>query len=221
MKKTLIRTLMLLTTLMVLSCKEENPDDIILNYKDQELKGISEKTAMDMANGYREIHLPVINSNLDLDDTRSMWYDLESFKNLIWQMEMAAKKVYKDRDKPALGIRVYYGTFPQNIEEYDDLAGLGPEYARTHGLMFVPTFDDEGINKNFNPIQNQKDFDANPKKNAFEAAKMIFKVPNPTLILSDTAQISDEKRQEPEASSAYHYILDHGIKCPDACPGGE
>lgn len=218
MKKTLIRTLMLLTTLMVLSCKEENPDDIILNYKDQELKGISEKTAMDMANGYREIHLPVINRNLDLDDTRSMWYDLESFKNLIWQMEIAAKKVYKDGDKPALGIRVYYGTFPKNIEEYDDLAGLGPDYARTHGLMFVPTFDDEGINKNFNPIQNQKDFDTNPKKNAFEPAKMVFKVPNPTLILSDTAQISNEKM---EVSSAYHYILDHGIKCPDACPGGE
>ncbi|MBK8635343.1 MAG: hypothetical protein IPN72_17955 [Saprospiraceae bacterium] len=221
MKKTLIRTLMLLTTLMVLSCKEENPDDIILNYKDQELKGISEKTAMDMANGYRELHLPVINRNLDLDDTRSMWYDLESFKNLIWQMEIAAKKVYKDGDKPALGIRVYYGTFPQNIEEYDDLAGLGPEYARTHGLMFVPTFDDEGINKNFNPIQNQKDFDADPNKKAFEPAKMVFKLPSSNIIQSDTLQRSNLRMNEARESSQYYYILDHGIKCPEACPGGE
>ena len=51
MKKTLISTLMLLTTLMVISCKEENADDIIHNYNDQELKGISEKIAVDIENG--------------------------------------------------------------------------------------------------------------------------------------------------------------------------
>lgn len=43
MKKTLISTLMLLTTLMVISCKEENPDDIILNYKDQEVSVLTSK----------------------------------------------------------------------------------------------------------------------------------------------------------------------------------
>jgi len=211
---------MLFTTLMLISCKEENPDDIILNYKDQKLKAISERTAMDMANGYRELHLPVINRNLNLDDTRSMWYDLESFKNLIWQMEIAAKKVYKDGDKPVLGIRVYYGTFPENIDDYKDLEGLGPDYARTHGLMFVPTFDDEGINRNFNPIQNQKDFDADPNKKAFEPAKMVFQLPSPTFKMSDTLENTPNTALYNQPIGQY-YILDHGIKCPEACPGGE
>ena len=216
------------------SCDKKTPDNydpnvVILKY-DESFNGISEETARTMAQGYRSAQLRVINDGLKIDDSRYIWYDLESLKHFIWQIEHSANVVYGKEKHPKLGIKVFYGTFPADMEgdKYLDLKGVPTEYQRKHNLFFVPTFA-EGDDKNnyeFNPIQNIRESGADSLMHNFK--KLDKSLDN----LDNSIGYNNRKKTErkttnsgttlmlaaaPPPYTGDNYIYDHGSLCPTNC----
>ncbi len=74
-------------------------------------------------------------------DARSIWFDLETIKKFIWNMEdTICKNGCKDLN---LGLRFYYAKYPDSntIKTSSALAGVKPEFQFHHTLFVVPTYD--------------------------------------------------------------------------------
>lgn len=92
-------------------------------------------------------------------DARSIWFDLETLKEFLYQIEHNVNKnPAQGRDKK-LGVRIYYAAYPDNSKMRDLAAtqtdpnfSYNPAYEKKHTLVMIPTIEKDGKNYDFNPL---------------------------------------------------------------------
>jgi hypothetical protein len=111
-----------------------------------------------MINNYRKNQLVAIGNDSEngvKDDAHSTWFDLADLKTFIETIEKNAPEENK-----GLGIRFYYAAYPDSNlfgkEEYESLESFNKDemqkqYGKRHTLILVPTINENGVNKDFNP----------------------------------------------------------------------
>ncbi|ASK31770.1 hypothetical protein CEY12_17360 [Chryseobacterium sp. T16E-39] len=114
----------------------------------------------ELINNYRNNQLEAINSNLEMSDAHSIWFDLPKLKKFISTLEEEAKKVNPTTTENDLGIRFYYAAYPK-AENWEIMENhtVPKEYAERHTLVMVPTMkkqDEKGhfLDYDFNPNSN-------------------------------------------------------------------
>lgn len=134
----------------------QNPTDA----NQQPFKCISYKAAQDLSTRYKKECQPLLSANLSnkkAQDARSIVFTLENLKRMVAEIENNTSKL---TDKARLGIRVYYGKYPdiaainqdQKHPLYKDFGGLPDEYAGLHTAFLVPVFQDKlGVFRDFDP----------------------------------------------------------------------
>lgn len=100
-----------------------------------------------LVNNYRENQLACINTNLNMDDAHSIWFNLATLKSFIAEIEAQAADVDPNVSDADLGIRFYYGAYPEFPEQ-----PIPEDYAKRHTLVLVPTKKEDGLNYDFNPF---------------------------------------------------------------------
>ena len=121
------------------------------DYSQTYLEGINTSTAITMSYNYKTIDQQLLNTTLPGDDANSVWFSLESLKNFVWKIEKAVCE-QNCPDALKLGIRIYYGRYPQTMT--GEFAALDPLFAEHHTVFMVPTFQDAGnstIHWDFDP----------------------------------------------------------------------
>ncbi|MBS1772864.1 MAG: hypothetical protein JST82_08385 [Bacteroidetes bacterium] len=84
-------------------------------------------------------------------DARSVWFDMETIKRFIYTVETTTCNRCGNNSNPRLGIRVYYGTYPDTTDTIwntSAMAGVDRSFAGKHTVMFVPTYFDSASNAN-------------------------------------------------------------------------
>jgi hypothetical protein len=93
-------------------------------------------------------------------DARSIWFDLETLKEFLYQIEHNVNKnPTQGRDKK-LGVRIYYAAYPDNTKMRDLAAtqtdpnfSYNPAYEKKHTLVMIPTIQGaDRENYDFNPL---------------------------------------------------------------------
>lgn len=122
------------------------------------LKAMSKNFDTTSSTFSRMLNYRVVRNNMGLgQDTRSIWFNLDSLKNFIWQVESNACKAgcSKSTQNLNLGLRLYYGRYPfrNYIQSHGltRLMGLNPSYENMHTIFMVPTYYDGTDNKDFDP----------------------------------------------------------------------
>ena len=93
-----------------------------------------------------------------LDEAMSVWFNLETIKKFVYHLENEAGN--KDIGPERLGIRFYYTRYPEMVDwgGYDDLMTFQPSspgYGENHTLIGVPTINREGVDFDFNPVDER------------------------------------------------------------------
>jgi hypothetical protein len=94
------------------------------------------------------------------EDARSIWFDLETLKAFMYQVEYNAKKKKATIKNEELGIRIYYAAYPNNSKmralaasQTDPNFSYNPDYEKLHTLVMMPTIAAaDGVNYDFNPL---------------------------------------------------------------------
>lgn len=112
------------------------------NYTGQQFGGINLSTARMLARDYRQINIPLLEAGEGgLQDATSVWLSLETLKSYISKIESAAC-VKGCGDKMNLGVRIYYGRYPEISGWNNDLEEVPDNYAEHHTIFMVPTYQD-------------------------------------------------------------------------------
>ena len=119
-------------------------------------------TIQAMVNEYRKNQLAAIKNEMKINDTESVWFELDKLKQFIAAVETEAKKAYPGIKTSKLGIRFYNAAYPENIEELFSYKSIPKNYKGKHTLVMVPTVNRKGdhgeLDYDFNPYnvtQNQ------------------------------------------------------------------
>lgn len=151
---------------------DTNPSSktICMNYDDQEPSALEFKLVKEMIKGYKENQLKSINQELELYDSRLIWFDLETLKKFIYQIETETREI-PGISKGDLGIHMYYSRYP-NKDTWDndfktDLNNLlndpiTEQYEHRHTLIMIPTLKNKTEKSSFNMDINLLD------KNSYE-----------------------------------------------------
>lgn len=170
MKKLLIvmNAVMLSGLLFFCSCEEEN---------EQGESELAEKTTVDnaancynaatggttfnglnamlvyaLAKNYKNNQLQAINNaHPGLNDARSVWFELETLKRFIFEIESQTCGKCDNDPSKMLGVRIYYGAYPDSAawgsaEWSAALEGVPVTNAGKHTVMLVPTYHDNTTN---------------------------------------------------------------------------
>lgn len=173
MKKLLngMHAIMLIAILFISACSGESDPTIPPSRKDAsavncyppisgpyEFQGLNARFVYHMARNYKQKqHTAIKNANENMNDARSVWFDLETLKRFIDEVERQTCNNCTGTTTTQLGIRMYYGTYPDSSEWNDEywsqnLQGLPESYAGRHTIMMVPTYrNTEGVNVDFDP----------------------------------------------------------------------
>ncbi|MBT2622127.1 MULTISPECIES: hypothetical protein [Chryseobacterium] len=127
----------------------------------------------ELINNYRNNQLQAINSNLEMNDAHSIWFDLPKLKKFIADLETEAKKIDPTTTDNDLGIRFYYAAYPKS-ENWAIMENhtVPKEYAERHTLVMVPTLKKEDENGDL------LDYDFNPLASNGHAMAMALKSRN-------------------------------------------
>ncbi|MBV1924380.1 MAG: hypothetical protein KUG68_10180 [Flavobacteriaceae bacterium] len=160
-----------LTLLIIYSCNVTNGsvstlnNTICSNYTD--MSTLEVDLIRTMTNKYKDNQLSDINDSshtpftIANGDTRAIWFDLETLKAFIHQIEIKAKNNATPVQSKDLGIRIYYASYPDSAETYNDLNGVNGNYIlpsiyqEHHTLVMIPTINrrvgNVNIDADFNP----------------------------------------------------------------------
>ena len=135
-----------------------------------------------------------------LEDAKCAWFDLETLKKFIYDIEKNSCAANCGEEIHRLGIRIYYARYPEtgtaaqnNNSRFSDLFQLDNAYVDRHTLFMVPTYSiNNGEPKDFNAL----DFD--PKK---------------PCQFADIPATGFTMALAPSSSA-----LNHGGLCPPICP---
>jgi hypothetical protein len=184
-----------LTLLIVYSCNITNGsvttlnNTICSNYTN--ISTLEVKLVHAMTNKYKDGQLSEINdgtisrfTTID-SDSRAVWLDLETLKAFVYHIESKAKDhPTKPAQSKDLGIRIYYASYPDAPQSYDDLNGvrgsyiLPVNYHDRHSIVMIPTIRRGVEEVDFNPLDNDTYYDA------FNPAFYAPGSPTPILALS-------------------------------------
>ncbi|UZT96880.1 hypothetical protein ODZ84_16885 [Chryseobacterium fluminis] len=125
-----------------------------------------------LVDNYRNNHLVAIKDKLNLDDSHSIHFGLDTLKKFISDIETEAQKNNPDITEEDLGIRFYYAAYPTTAN-WSTMANtpVGTNYAERHTLVMIPTLkkpDENGdlLNYDFNPLESSEgEFLALPTQN--------------------------------------------------------
>lgn len=100
---------------------------------------------------YRNNQLKEINNSVP-NDAESIWFDLETLKSFIEQIESNAKN--NNTSSRDIGIRFYYASYPEKkeLKNYKDLKNIPESYSKLHTLIAVPTIHRNGVHHDFDPM---------------------------------------------------------------------
>jgi hypothetical protein len=129
---------------------------------DAPFDGLQPQLAQAMIANYRDKQWAAINnayySNGE-SDSRCTWFSLPTLKRYIYEIESKSEKV-GNCDK-ALGIRMYYGTYPDN-KSLPGMENVPDNYLGRQTIMMVPTMrvgeDDLDFDPNYMNGQDRKDY---------------------------------------------------------------
>lgn len=127
---------------------------------------ISKETSYLLANNYKESIARSEYNNPNNPDSRSVWFSYDEMKKYMCVLENEYKKTHdEDPDLSKLGIRVYFGRYPdlkiESLSKFgsdsniisNDLRSLIPEgidddtnYSNKHCVFFVPTYEAKSKN---------------------------------------------------------------------------
>lgn len=103
-----------------------------------------------LVDNYRNNQLALINQKMAMDDAHSIWFDLVTLKNFIAEVEAEALAIDPNVENKDLGVRFYYAAYGQEAQQ-----PIPSNYAKKHTLVMVPTKKEEGLNYDFNPLQEE------------------------------------------------------------------
>jgi hypothetical protein len=161
MKKSLLIANLVFVSFLFYSCKEQEPPKHecpphCKDYTDVEMKGIIDaNVAFDIANSYKTDKSKSTIEGTGQQDANSIWFSLETLKQYIWKMETELAKNKCNIDSLNLGIRIYYGKYP-DVETMRKL-GFKPEYALHHTAFIVGTYKGKKNHIDFDPWNIGKD----------------------------------------------------------------
>lgn len=116
--------------------------NMIDNYKNNQLKSIQNSGSNPVSN-----------------DAQAIWFDVETLKKFISEIE--SQTANNSGDVSKLGIRFYYAAYPEKSKwgqnGYEDLSDLLTDpitqmYEKKHTLIMIPTLNVGGTDKDFNPL---------------------------------------------------------------------
>jgi hypothetical protein len=137
--------------------------DVCMDYSTEAPATLTTEMVKSMVAQYSDTQLNNIQSattNSIPVDARSIWFDLETLKAFMYQIEYNAKKKKATIKNEELGIRIYYAAYPDNSKmrdlaetQTDPNFSYNPAYQKLHTLVMIPTISDgEGENYDFNPL---------------------------------------------------------------------
>jgi hypothetical protein len=166
MKKLLIITNLFWVSIFVFwSCfpsrntyRENNCETFCYNFKEVPFPGLSYKAAQILAANYKQNHYQTINNGLNITDSRSVWFSLQTIKTFIYQIESSScKNRCNSTVEDSLGVRFYFGEYPANVASDPLFTGVPNNYSGLHTLFMMPTYKDPVLgNVDFDPIYNAK-----------------------------------------------------------------
>ncbi|XLS30821.1 hypothetical protein ACJD0Z_08300 [Flavobacteriaceae bacterium M23B6Z8] len=91
------------------------------------------------------------------DDTQVVWLNLETLKKFIYHIEAETLKADPSIKKEDLGIHIYFGSYPKQIEWEKEtyngaLLSVPRNYARRHSIIMTPTINVKNEPVSFNPL---------------------------------------------------------------------
>jgi len=162
-----------------------------------------------LVKNYRENQLNVIKQNMKVDDAHSVWFDLQTLKNFISEIESKSINGDPNMTEQDLGIRFYYAAYPQN-QEWIDMKAQHPDffqntnitddYAGKHTLILIPTVKKTDSNGNY------LHYDFNPLD------VTIFSQNHPTQPSGNVFSVNNSNLETETIS------LNHGSLIPPATP---
>ncbi len=93
-------------------------------------------------------------------DARAIWFDLETLKQFLYQIEQKTAQHPTEIANKKLGVRIYYAAYPEkqimsNLAQHqtDPNFSYNEEYEKLHTLVMIPTITGAGNeNYDFNPL---------------------------------------------------------------------
>jgi len=104
---------------------------------------ISAQEANLLEENFKQTRANVLNESLGFEDTRDFWFSIDTLKQYIAYVEQEGKRL----DKSNLGIRIYFGAYPQQGNFPD------PGFATVFLVPTAQESQDAPIQKGFLPIQ--------------------------------------------------------------------
>jgi hypothetical protein len=94
------------------------------------------------------------------EDAQSIWFDLETLKKFMYQIEYNVNKYPAQSENKKIGVRIYYAAYPKNAlmrdfanHQTDPNFSYNPDYENKHTLVMIPTITGaDGNNYDFNPL---------------------------------------------------------------------
>lgn len=141
-------------------------DGICVDYSNEMINELDVNLIHNMVDNYKKKQLNCINTTLNtgmnsdpsFDDAHSIWFDLETLKKFVYQLEYQAKKNETSATIDKLGVRIYYAAYPhkeimKNYKDIDWFLGddVRKDYQQLHTLVMIPTIRTKIGDVDFNP----------------------------------------------------------------------
>jgi hypothetical protein len=137
--------------------------DVCMDYSTEAPATLTTEMVKSMVTQYGDAQLQSIQSaavNAVHEDAKSIWFDLETLKAFLYQIEHNALTKDTKIKNENLGVRIYYAAYPDNVKmramassQTDPNFSYNPAYEKHHTLVMIPTISDgEGENYDFNPL---------------------------------------------------------------------
>jgi hypothetical protein len=180
------------------------------DYSKEGFGGVPVSVARDMAKMYATNQYTRYTMNGGVQDSKSVWFSLDSIKKFIYNIEKAMCSCSGEM-KNGLGVRIYFAAYPDAntlntapVSSY--YSTVNQTFAEMHTLFMVPTYN-----------TNNTDFDFDPwnlGKGGCEKPTTICERINS----GDSAFLNGNiLGLSPQASRG---VKNHGNLCPPLCPEG-
>lgn len=137
--------------------------DICNDYSTQPPATLTTEMVKSMVTQYGDAQLHSIQTatvNAVHEDAKSIWFDLETLKAFLYQIEHNALTKNTKIKHENLGVRIYYAAYPDNVKmramatsQTDPNFTYNLAYEKHHTLVMIPTISyGEGENYDFNPL---------------------------------------------------------------------
>jgi hypothetical protein len=148
----------------------ENTKEICMKYDDEDMSTLDADLVHTMTKEYINSQWEYINSNSNFiskhssitEDARSIWFDLKTLKKYLYHIENESRKVDSTIKEDKLGIRIYYGVYPnkEEIKKFPDIFDTSKDrdftdYSGLHTLVMIPTISIEDKILDFNPLDDE------------------------------------------------------------------